>query len=240
MVFSGRNSLVEALNSDLHSVEKVYISQGSNLDEKLQKIVHLCDQYGIKPQWISRKEIEKISKTEDTQGVAFELDFKFFKLGKDLTENSFNDDSYIYIYTATYEHNVGAICRSAETAGFKGVIIPKNIDITNTIARTSVGSIFNIKIYRESIFQSIKEFKDVGSEIFAIERGGKNYFDVNLSNGGLFIIGGEDKSIGENIKERCDHILEIPQKGKVNSLNMSVAASIIMFEGLKQKIKQVS
>lgn len=240
MVFSGRNSLVEALNSDLHLVEKVYISQGSNIDEKLQKIIDLCDQSQIKPQWVSRKEIEKLSRTEDTQGVAFDLTFTFSKLSQALSTDNFSDDSYIYIYTATYEHNVGAICRSAETAGFKGVIIPKNIDMTNTIARTSVGSIFNIKIFRESIFQSIKEFKDVGKEIFAIERGGKNYFDTDLSNGGLFIIGGEDKSISENIKERCNHILEIPQKGKVNSLNMSVAASIIMFESLKQKIKQVS
>jgi 23S rRNA (guanosine2251-2'-O)-methyltransferase len=240
MVFSGRNSLVEALNSDLHLVEKVYISQGSNIDEKLQKIIDLCDQSQIKPQWVSRKEIEKLSRTEDTQGVAFDLTFTFSKLSQALSTDNFSDDSYIYIYTATYEHNVGAICRSAETAGFKGVIIPKNIDMTNTIARTSVGSIFNIKIFRESIFQSIKEFKDVGKEIFAIERGGKNYFDTDLSNGGLFIIGGEDKSISENIKKRCNHILEIPQKGKVNSLNMSVAASIIMFESLKQKIKQVS
>lgn len=237
MFFSGRNSLIEALKSDLQKVEKVYISKGENKDHKIDSIVRICKEENIPLQFSDRKTIEKLVGSDDTQGVCFGCDFKTFKLNTELASESDEPQSYIYIYTATFEHNIGAIARSAETAGFSGVLMPKNIEITNTIARTSVGSIFNIKIFKESVFEAIKKFKDIDFKIFSIERGGDYYFNIDLTSNGLFIIGGEDKSIGDNIKSKSDYILEIPQKGKVNSLNMSVAASIVMFESLKQKIK---
>lgn len=237
MFFSGRNCLIEALKSDLQRVKRVFLSNSDNNDQKVNLIVRICHEENIPLEFTSRKAIERMVGSEDTQGICFECYFKTFRLNDELKFNHTESQSYIYIYTATYEHNVGAITRSAETAGFSGVILPKSIEITNTVARTSAGSIFNIKIFRESIFETIKKFKEIDYKIFSIERGGDYYFNVDLTVNGLFIIGGEDKSIGDNLKSKSDYILEIPQKGKVNSLNMSVAASIVMFESLKQKIK---
>lgn len=237
MFFSGRNSLIEALKSNLQKVERVFVSKSDNNDKKINLIIRICKEENIPLQFTDRKVIERMVGSDDTQGICFECNFKTFRLSDELKFDNDESQSYIYIYTATFEHNVGAIARSAETAGFSGVVLPKSIEITNTVARTSVGSIFNIKIFRESIFETIKKFKEIDYKIFSIERGGDYYFNADLTVNGLFIIGGEDKSIGDNIKSKSDYILEIPQKGKVNSLNMSVAASIIMFESLKQKIK---
>ncbi len=235
MIFYGRNVVLEALSSEFR-VNTLYLQEGINTDEKISKIIATAKQDSIKITYLNHKELKKILKTDDHQGVGIEIDFHYSKFS-DIDFDDLASKALIYISDVTYEHNIGAIIRSAECAGLNGVILPKQINITPTVAKTSAGSIFHIPVFQESIFNAIKKFKDNSFFIFGIERDGKNYFDVDLTSPSLFIIGGEDKSLSEGIREKCDEVLEIPQKGKVNSLNMSVASSIILFERVKQLIK---
>ena len=231
MIFYGRNIVIEALKSN-HQVSKVSIQEGSDNNEKIGLIVKLAKSLNVPISYLDRREISKVTSSEEHQGVCCEVKFNESKL-KDLITGEDNQ-SFIYISTATFEHNIGAITRSAEVAGVNGVIIPTNAEITPTVAKTSAGAIFHIPIIRLSVFNAIKLLKDKGFFIAGIERDGKKYYENDLTSNTLFIIGGEDKSLSEGIRNKCDMVLEIPQHGNVNSLNMSVASSIILFERNRQ------
>lgn len=235
MIFYGRNSVSEALNSTLHNPRKIYLQEDINETAKIQTIIQSASSQEIPIERLSRSEITKVCKSDDHQGVAIDLNFKESNL-KDLLKDSVPGEiSLIYIYSATYEHNIGAITRSAEISGINGVIIPKQAEVTATVAKTSAGAIFHIPIVKLPIFNVIKLCKSFGMQVVGIERDGKNYYDTDLTSDTLFIIGGEDKGLPDQIRDKCDLIVEIPQYGKVNSLNMSVAASIVLFEKKRQE-----
>jgi 23S rRNA (guanosine2251-2'-O)-methyltransferase len=232
MIFYGRNVLLEALSSDHVVCRNLFLQQDIKIDEKISQIIELAKNKKVTIQYLSSKEITKSTNSNEHQGVYGDI-----QLNNTLDIESLSDNenfSVIYISDATYEHNIGAIIRSAEVSGVNAVILPKDIKITPTVARASVGALFHIPIMHEAIFNSIKKFKDNGFQIIGIERDGTRYFDADLTGKTMFIIGGEDKSLSDAIRKKCDLIAEIPQLGKVNSLNMSVAASIVMFERLKQ------
>jgi 23S rRNA (guanosine2251-2'-O)-methyltransferase len=235
MIFYGRNSVDEALNSTLHNPRQVYLQEDINENAKIQRILIEAQDKKIPIKKLPRTEITRLCKSDDHQGVAIDLEFKESNL-KDLLQSSKPGSiKLIYIYSATYEHNIGAISRSAEVAGLSGVVVPKTASITPTVAKTSAGAIFHIPIIKLPIFNAIKLCKSFGLQVIGIERDGENYYTADLTGDTLFIIGGEDKGLPDQIREKCDQIVEIPQFGKVNSLNMSVAASIIFFEKNRQE-----
>ncbi len=234
MVFYGRNIVLEAIRSQ-HKCTSIILQEGISETEKIATILTEAKAKQIPISYQSRKEISSITKSEEHQGVLVNVDYKIFNL-KDLIGKE-DQQSFIYISTATFEHNIGAISRSAEVAGLSGVIIPKDADVTPTVAKTSAGAIFHIPIIKLPIFNAIKTLKDANFFIFGIERDGITYYKTNLTENTLFIIGGEDKSLSDSVRNKCDEILEIPQSGKVNSLNMSVASSIVLFERNRQMSK---
>ncbi|MCA9386434.1 23S rRNA (guanosine(2251)-2'-O)-methyltransferase RlmB, partial [Candidatus Dojkabacteria bacterium] len=151
MIFYGRNIVIEALKSN-HQVSKVSIQEGSDNNEKIGLIVKLAKSLNVPISYLDRREISKVTSSEEHQGVCCEVKFNESKL-KDLITGEDNQ-SFIYISTATFEHNIGAITRSAEVAGVNGVIIPTNAEITPTVAKTSAGAIFHIPIIRLSVFNA--------------------------------------------------------------------------------------
>lgn len=235
MIIYGRNTVIEALNSS-HPCEELFLQSDIHSDEKISLIRNLALKNTIPVKQVNLKELKRITSSEETQGVALKVHFKEANLKEELDKNG---NAYIYISDATYEHNIGAIIRTAECAGFAGVIIPSDIKITPTIAKISTGALFNIPIIRSPIFNTIKVFKDNGYFVFGIERGGNNIFETSTPLKSLFIIGSEDKGLSKPLIEKCDGLLEIPQFGKVNSLNMSVASAIVIYNYLRENFKEI-
>ncbi len=235
MIIYGRNTVIEALNSS-HNCEELFLQADIHEDTKINTLKSLAAKHNIPTRNISLKELKKLANSDETQGVAVKVTFHEAAL-KDVLPNS--SKAFIYISDATYEHNVGAIIRTAECAGFAGVIIPSDIKITATIAKISTGAIFNIPIIRSPVFNTIKAFKENGYFVFGIERGGDNIFETSTPINSLFIIGSEDKGLSAPIIEKCDGLLEIPQFGKVNSLNMSVASAIVIYNYLRENFKEI-
>ncbi len=231
MIFYGRNIVLEAIRSK-HKCSTLFIQEDINENEKISLIISEAKDRNISINEKSRKDISTLTNSDEHQGVAIELSFQFANL-KELSSSD-EKQSFIYISTATFEHNIGAISRSAEVAGITGVILPKKAEISPTVAKTSAGAIFHIPIIKLPIFNAIKTLKDSGFFIFGIERNGITYYKNDLTENCMFIIGGEDKSLSDPVRSKCDAILEIPQAGKVNSLNMSVASSIVFFERNRQ------
>lgn len=230
----GRNPTVELMRSQLYSADKVLVQEDINEDEKISEILSSAQNQDIRIQQVSRKELDKIAGGEPHQGVVAFTDIE----PKNFSEKSLdaNYGSFIYIREAQYEHNVGAIIRTAEAAGLAGVVLPPKQEITPVIVRISMGAIFHIPIYSGSLFPVIKICSKNGLDVTAIERNeNATIYTGNLSNENLLIIGGEDRSISQEIANKCDQVLSIPQFGKVNSLNMSVAAGITIFELVRQQ-----
>ena len=237
MVAYGRNTVFEALKSDFE-VKDIYFQEQIHQDEKISQIMKLARERDIKPQFVSQKQLSKIAKSDEHQGVICSIQFHDYKLREILNRDNLN--SFVYISEATFEHNIGAIIRTAECAGLSGVIIPNNINITSTVAKISTGALFHIPIIQMSIFQTIKELQKNGFNIVGIERNGTKFTEVTLPKNNLFIIGGEDKSLSDQVRNESDIIIEIPQFGKVNSLNMSVATGVIIFEYVRQNYSELS
>lgn len=231
MLVYGRNTVTEALNST-YKCSKLYLDENVKEDEKIFNILELARDKKVEIVRTSSKHIASITHSLETQNIALEVDYRTSTLKEVLESNP--DKSFVYISESMNEGNIGAIIRTAEIAGFAGVILPNHLNITPTIAKTSTGAIFSIPIIKNQIFQTIKDLKKEAFDIVGIERGGENLYTSNLANNCMFIIGGEDKSLSEPVRKECNIIAEIPQFGSINSLNMSVATAIVIFEHIRQ------
>ncbi len=233
MLVPGRNPTIEALRSQ-HRVSSLFVMFDLKPDEKVAEIMQLAQQKGVKVIEQSRVQLEKIAGEIPHQGIIAKIELEGEKLTEDYLQT--HPGLYVYIREAQDEHNIGAIIRTAEAAGAQGVILAPKQELTGTIARTSMGAIFHLPIFSASLFPTIKMFKQQAMLVSALEiNGSKEIFAGNLADGGLLIIGGEDRSISQEIASQCDQLLHIPQFGKVNSLNMSVAAAIAIYEHVRQK-----
>ena len=228
MIFYGRNVSQEALKSS-QKINTLYLEDSINYDDKIANIVEIAKIRSIPIKKVSNKVLKDISGSSEHQGVLVDVNFKY-----EIMSEIGNKDSYIYISDFTYEHNLGAIARTAELSGVGGIIIPKMKQVSPVSMKTSAGSLFHIPVFKEAIFNVVKKLKDLNYQIVGIERDGKSFFNIDLTPPTLFIIGGEDKELSTQVRERCDEIAEIPQYGKINSLNMSVAASVVLYERVRQ------
>jgi len=232
MYVPGRNPLVEAVRSKTR-INRIYIQEAINQDSKLEEILNYAREKKIDVVEVGRKKLETLSMGEPHQGIVGDLEIK----PSNLTDKGIaaNPGLYVYIREAQYEHNLGAIIRTAEAAGAKGVIIPPKMEVTPVVVRISMGAIFHIPVYSYSLFPAIKLFKKEGFLIAGIEiNGEQSIYEANLAGAVLLIVGGEDKSISQEVANKCDTVMNIPQFGHVNSLNMSVAAGLAIFEYVRQ------
>lgn len=230
MLIYGKNAVFEAISSEsLHVCKKIVIEEAHLIDEKIKRIINLAKSKKISIETRDKKTINKLINDENSQGVLAEIDFKFAKL----SDLYYTNKPVILIPESDYEQNVGAIIRTAEVLGLGGVIVNKHTDLTTVIAKASAGAIFHIPIFSGSIFEAVKEFKKVGYQIIGIERGGKDVNDIKKYNNTLLVIGSENKGISAPMAKNFDDTVSIKQQGKINSLNMSVAAGIIMHEFTK-------
>lgn len=232
MLIPGRNPTLEALHSAFR-VKRLLLQEDINEDAKIASIVDAAQKHNVKIEYRERRELERLSKGEPHQGVIAELDMVLPNI--DDTDLMEENGLYIYIRDAQYEHNLGAILRTAEVAGAKGVIIPPKLDITPVTARVSMGAVFHLPVFQGSLFPTIKYFQENDYQIYGIERGNDTpYFQVKTAENCLLIIGGEDYELSKEVLDKCDDVLSIPQFGKVNSLNMSVAAGLVIYEYVRQ------
>jgi len=237
MQIEGRNPVTEALVA--HSpIIKLFVIDSPEKDSKLQNIIDLANAAHIEIKFKSRKFLDKIASTKIHQGViAFReerADMGFAKFIKSL-EDSNTEPFIVYIREAQNEYNVGSIIRSAEIVGAQAVILPPKTLLSPQMVRASMGASEHLQVINENLFNSIKICHDNNIKVVGIEvSGDKYYYEADLKGPMMLIIGGEDRSLSEEIKNKSDFFVKIPMKGKVNSLNMSIAASIVMFEKLRQ------
>lgn len=187
-----------------------------------------------KIKFLEKYELDKMIKGNH-QGIILEVeDFKYADIEDIIRENG----TIVMLDHIEDPHNFGAIIRTCEAAGIDGIIIPKNrsVEVNETVIRTSVGASNYMKIALvTNLSSTIKYLKDKGYWFIGTDMDGNNYRELDYKGSICLVIGSEGNGISRIVKESCDFIATIPMKGKVNSLNASVAAGIVIYEAINRK-----
>jgi len=236
---SGINSVREALNGS-RKVHRIYVLK-ERQDNRLQEIIALARTRGIKIEEASRQQLEQLAGNDWHQGVVARVEAYPYVSVEDIIERAAKraEPPFIIILDGLEDpQNLGAIIRTAECAGVHGVIIPKDraVDVTPAVVRASAGAVEHIPVARVSnLVNVIKDLKKQGMWVIGADmNGSKDHYSVDIPRPVAIVIGSEGKGIRRLVKENCDLLLRIPLRGRLNSLNASVAAALLIYEVLRQ------
>ncbi|MBR3229492.1 MAG: 23S rRNA (guanosine(2251)-2'-O)-methyltransferase RlmB [Bacilli bacterium] len=222
----GKNVAKEVIEKE--NIKKAYISKNFNDKEIIDKL----RENKVQIKFTDRNIMDKIEKGNH-QGIILEIeDYEYSPL-----DEIEKEDVIIMLDHLEDPHNFGAIIRTVEAAGFKSIIIPKDrsVEVNETVMKTSVGTLENIKIAKVgNLVNTIKELKEKGYWIIGTDMDGKDYKEIDYTGKIVIIIGNEGKGMSRLVKENCDFMASIPMRGKVNSLNASVAAALIIYEAVRK------
>lgn len=235
-VIFGRNAVAEAILSD-KTVDTVYIQKGSG---GLGKIIADAKEQGAVVKEVTEEKLNVLTGGKHG-GVAAVIAAVEYSSIDDILEVSKAKGKPPFIIIADEiqdPHNLGAIIRTAEAAGADGVIIPKrrSAGLTSTVFKTSAGAASWVKVARVSnLVSAIKELKEHNIWVYGAEADGTPFHQAKLDGGIALVIGSEGAGLGRLVRENCDLILSIDMYGKINSLNASVSAGILMYEVVKYR-----
>lgn len=241
---AGRNAVMEALKGS-RSVNKLMIANGST-EGSIKEIIAVAKDKGVNIQYWDRSKLDSIARGIRHQGVLAQVAPVQYAELEDILQvaKDRNEPPFIVLLDELEDpHNLGAILRTADAAGVHGVLIPKHrsCPLSATVAKTSAGAVEHVPVARVgNLVQIIKKLKQEGLWVAAADMDGKDYYDTDLTGPLLLIIGSEGQGVGRLVKEQCDFVVRIPMVGKINSLNASVAGSILMFEAMKQRRKALN
>ena len=236
----GRNSVIELLKSG-KDINKLYIQKGER-HGSINEIIKLAKNNKVLITEIDKIKLDKMAQTNNHQGViAIVPPYEYCEVDDILTEASNRkEDPFILILDGIEDvHNLGSIIRTAECSGVHGIIIPKrrSASVNSTVNKTSSGAVEYMKIARvNNLNDTIKYLKEKNVWIYGTDIDAKSYYDEQDYSGGVgIVIGSEGYGMSRLVKENCDFLIKIPMKGKINSLNASVSAAIVMYEVMKQR-----
>lgn len=237
MQTEGRNAVLELLKTG-KDIEKLLIEK--NPQGSLNKIFAEARKGGIRVQFVDRKVLDKNSATGKHQGcIAYCAEYAYSTV-EDITDCKKTDGGFVIICDGIEDvHNLGSIIRVAECSGADGVIIPttNSASVTEAVIRISAGAANHVKVAKvNSINNVIEKLKKQGYWVYALEADGQSIYNADLCGNVALVIGGEDSGVRRLTREKCDGTLSLPLRGKVNSLNASVALGIAAYEVLKTRI----
>lgn len=236
----GRNAVMELLESD-RDINKIYITKGEKKGS-INKIIAIANEKKIIIVEKDKSQMDMMAQSENYQGViAVVPPYEYVEVEDILqTAKEKHEDPFILILDGIEDtHNLGAIIRTAETAGVHGIVIPKRraASVNSTVSKVACGALEYMKIARvNNINDVIQKLKSNGIWICGTAIDAENYFfDQDLTGPLAIVIGNEGKGISNLVKKNCDYLVKIPMVGKVTSLNASVSTGIIAFEALVQR-----
>jgi 23S rRNA (guanosine2251-2'-O)-methyltransferase len=237
----GRNAVIEAFRSG-KPIDKLFIQDGVQ-DGPIQTIKREARKHDTVIKFVEKERLDQMSETGKHQGViAYAAAYEYAEV-EDILEaaKAKNEPPFIIILDNIEDpHNLGAIIRTANLAGAHGVIIPKNraVGLTATVARTSAGALNYTPVARvTNIGKTMEELKKQGLWFVCADMDGTVMYDLDLKGPIGLVIGNEGEGVGRLVKEKCDFVASIPMKGDIDSLNASVAAGVMAYEIVRQRMK---
>lgn len=238
---TGIHAVHEALLAG-RSLERIVIARGRQ-DRRVEEIVQLARRRGVPVRFEGRDQLERLAGSQDHQGVvavsaahsAASLEDLLARAGADLSHKGL----LVLLDGVEDPHNVGAIIRTALAAGAHGVILPERraAGLTDTVARASAGALAHLPVAKvTNLVRAMEELKQAGYWLVGLdERAEKNYTQADYTSPVGIVLGGEGKGLHDLVRKRCDFLVSLPTTGPVRSLNVSVAAGVVLFEALRQR-----
>src|SRR5579872_5612838 len=240
-VIFGINSVAEALKSRGRAFEWVGVAKERN-DLRLQKLIQDCRNAGIAVRFLPRTELDRMARTASNQGVVAVTSSKAYVDLDDVIAAKRGEHSLVIVLDGVEDpHNLGAILRTADAAGADGVVIPERraAGVTGTVAKVSAGASAHLPVAKvTNISRSREELK--ARDIWVVgldERGKQNYDAIDYKMNCAVVLGAEGKGLHDLVASKCDFLVSIPMLGKVPSLNVSVAAGVVLYEVVRQRRK---
>ena len=237
----GRNAITEALKSG-RTIDKVFVAQGDT-DKSLQRLAAQAKEAGAVVVPVDRRKLDAMSTTRAHQGIiALAAAHEYVTIDDILEEAATRNEAPLIVICDELSdpHNLGAILRSAECAGAHGVIIPKrrSVGLTATVAKASAGAVEYMKVARvTNISNAISKLKEKGVWVFGTAAEGSiPMYQADLTGPAAIVIGNEGDGISPLVRKNCDVMVNIPMRGRISSLNASAAASILLYEAVRQRV----
>ena len=240
LVIEGRNAVLEALRSG-KPMDKLYVLDGCQ-DGPIRTIVREAKKHDVILQFVTKERLNQLSETGKHQGVIAHAAAYEYAQVEDMLElaKSRGEDPFIFLLDNIEDpHNLGAIIRTANLAGAHGVIIPKRraVGLTATVARTSAGALNYTPVARvTNLKKTVEDLKKQGLWFVCADMDGTVVYDLDLKGPIGLVIGNEGEGVSRLMKENCDFVAGIPMKGDIDSLNASVAAGVLAYEIVRQRL----
>jgi len=234
----GRGAVQELLRSG-RPVECLYIQQG--LTGTITKITAIARDQGIPCKEVDGRKLDALCDKANHQGVIAQTAASRYSELEDIFQRAKAADEPVFLVIADEiedPHNLGAVIRTAEAAGAHGIIIPKrrSAGLTYTVSKTSAGASEHLPVVRVSnLATTIDGLKERGVWIYAADFGGDTWCQVDYAGAVGLVIGAEGRGVGRLIRQKCDFTVSLPMRGKIGSLNASVAAGIVLYEIARQR-----
>ena len=236
----GRNAVIEAYRSG-KPIDKLFILDGCQ-DGPMMTIKREAKKHDTLVKYVTKERLDQLSETGKHQGViAYAAAYEYAEVD-DILEaaKKKGEPPFIFLLDNIEDpHNLGAIIRTANLAGAHGVIIPKNraAGLTATVARTSAGALNYTPVAKvTNLAKTIEDLKKEGLWFVCADMGGTTMYDLDLKGPIGLVIGNEGEGLSQLVRKNCDVMVSIPMKGKISSLNASAAASILLYEAVRQRI----
>ena len=240
VTLEGRTAVIEAYRAG-KPIDKIYIQDGCQ-DGPMMTIKREARKNDTIIKYVDKERLDQMSKTGKHQGViAYAAAYEYAEVEDILKIAEEKEEPPFIILLDNIEdpHNLGAIIRTANLAGAHGVVIPKNraVGLTATVARTSAGALNYTPVAKvTNMAKTIEELKEKGLWFVCADMGGTTMYQLDLKGPIGVVIGNEGEGVGRLVKEKCDFIASIPMKGDIDSLNASVAAGVLAYEIVRQRL----
>ena len=235
-IIEGRNAVIEALRAGV-TIDKIFIAKGET-DATLGHIASTAREKGIVVVDADRRKLDGMSRTHSHQGVIAQCAVREYATVDDIlaAAREKGENPLIVVCDELSDpHNLGAVIRTADAAGAHGVIIPKrrSAGLTAVVAKTSAGAVAHVPVARvPNLPALLKELKEEGVWVF----GTASLYKADLKGPAAIVIGSEGDGMGRLVTENCDFTVSIPMFGKINSLNASAAAAVLLYEAVRQRM----
>lgn len=239
-LIEGRNAVIEALRAGA-AIDKIYLAKGET-DAALGHIASTARGKGIVVTEVDRRKLDGMSATHAHQGVIAVAAVREYASVEDILDAAKEKGEPPLVVVCdelSDPHNLGAVIRTAECAGAHGVIIPKrrSAGLTAIVGKTSAGAVSYLPVARvPNLPALLRELKDAGLWIFGMAaEGTTTLYEADLKGPAAIVIGSEGSGLGRLVREGCDFLVSIPMKGRINSLNASAAAAVVLYEAVRQR-----
>jgi len=238
---TGIHAVKEALEAQ-RPIDRITIAKGRQ-DTRIEEIVQLARQRSIPVRFEDRKQLDRLANSKDHQGVVALAAARAAAILEEILTNANQARGQIGLIILLDgiedPHNLGAIVRTALAAGAYGVVIPERraVGLTDTVARASAGALAHLPVVKvTNLARAMEELKEAGYWLVGLdERADKTYTEVDYTSPVGIVLGSEGQGLHELTRKRCDFVVSLPTTGPVKSLNVSVAAGVVLFEAVRQR-----